>query len=153
MTHDARYTPPNAELADMDPTGPPRHRPVQVRWAVWLMVASFVLSLISGAILVVRGAEPDDLVVEAILSIVLVAVFAVIWASIVRHIYLGRHWARVVMLVLVALSALVSLWPMEDDGLITRYEVVLDSLALACDVAAMVLVFALPGSTWFKARD
>jgi hypothetical protein len=65
-------------------------------------------------------------------------------------IYQGRNWARIVLLVLTVLSVVMMLFPSDESqakGPLMQGLYLLDVLI---DVVAMYLVFAKPGSLWFK---
>jgi hypothetical protein len=85
-------------------------------------------------------------VIMAALSLAVLALAAYLNICIGR----GRNWARIVYLVFTVIGLMFIAFEPSDleASLIER---VLDGLGMFLDIAAMVLVFTRPGSTWFKA--
>lgn len=150
MARDPRYAPPATEVADppLVPALPSRPRQVQI--AVALLCLSLVLG-IPEAVVSVRPEPAEGGRVDTVLVVVMLLAFAFACFLNVK-VHQGRNWARIVVLVLTALSIAMTLFPLDEsrvDG------PMLQGLRLLCvliDVAAMYLVFSKPGSLWFKRR-
>jgi hypothetical protein len=148
MARDPRYAPPATEVADPPLVAALPARPRQVQIAVALLWLSLVLG-IPEAILSTRPAPTEDGRVDTVFVVVMLLAFAFTFFLTVK-VYQGRNWARIVVLVLTALSITMTLFPFDEprvDGPL------LQGLRLLCvliDVAAMYLVFSKPGSLWFK---
>ena len=135
------FEPPRTAVDDVaaDPV-PPMPRPSTIVRAFWLIVASAALAPV---LFVVRGV-PDSIVPTAGLMLVLVGI-----AWFVRA---GRNWARVVYLLLFALSLLgfanvQSAWVLDGAPYVEAF----------CAQRALVayaawLLVSRPGSLWFSRR-
>ena len=136
-----RYAPPSAVVQDIAEVAT-RKRPAQVVFAVWLLWASSLLS-ISEILLEERRMPSVGSVVAALISI---AISAFLYPRIHR----GANWARLVVFVLVVLNTGALAFTASLVKLPWGFHWIGDFLAAACDVIAMCLLFARPGSTWFR---
>ncbi|HET7864149.1 MAG TPA: hypothetical protein VFL86_07040 [Burkholderiaceae bacterium] len=143
---DPRYAPPSTDVADpaLLPALPARPRQVQI--AVGLLWLSLVLSL-PEAVLSNQQAGEDGMGVAMVVSLVLI--FGFIGFLNVR-IYQGRNWARIVVLLLTALSVVMMLFPSAEQGAEGPLVQGLYLFDVLIEVVAIYLVFSKPGSLWFK---
>ena len=138
------YTPPTARVEDQAIDAGPRPR--QVIIAVALLWASFILGIPSWYLAAQR--EP-----EIMLHPVMIAFSAIVFffcAAVNVYIYHGRNWARIVLLVLIALSVLLLLMPAEETVPASPAENLLTTIGLVLDVIAVYLLYAQPGGSWFR---
>jgi hypothetical protein len=149
MVRDPRYAPPSTEVADppVVPVLPSRPRQVQVAAALlWL---SLILGIPEG-MLSVR--QFDEAGMGAAFAVVMLPLFG-LFGFVTVKIYQGMNWARIVMLVLTALSVLMMLFPSTEsraEGPLLQGLYLLDVLI---EVVAMYLVFSKPGSLWFRRSE
>ena len=146
MTRDPRYVPPTTEVADppVIPALPSRPRQVQVAVALlWLSLALGVPEAVLGT------RQFEGTIMGVGVTVITLLIFGLVgWVNV--KVYQGRNWARVVMLVLTALSVVTVLFP---SGESTAEGPLLQGLYLfdvLIEVVAMMLVFSNPGSLWFK---
>jgi hypothetical protein len=148
MTDDKRYAPPATSVADPERVPLLAARPQQVRVAVALLWASFVLGIVAWLLSSLRDPETGFSVLVLVITGLLFA-FSVLLNVMV---YRGRNWARVVVLVFVALAGLLLLAPIEEASSPSMAEQVINLVTIALECVAMFLVFTQPGSLWFKRR-
>lgn len=145
------YSPPTAVVADEVVPRPPM--PAAVRSALIVIVVSFVVHLVilaSEPRTVDVGPDTDRQTVAHLLSLgvsLLVGVALNLWLG--WKIAMGRNWARIVLLVLTAISvpfAFVEIvriapdWPLGAG---------LSVVEQGLDIAVIVLLF-VPGRAWFR---
>lgn len=146
MTRDPRYAPPATEVADPPVVPALPSRPRQVQIAVALLWLSLALGIPEG---VLSTRQVEGAVMGAVFAVFMLLVFGLIGFINVK-VYQGRNWARIVMLVLTALSVLMMLFPSDESraqGPLLQGLYLFDVLI---EVIAMYLVFSKPGSLWFK---
>jgi hypothetical protein len=137
---DNPYRPPEADIGDGRPARLLSTRPRQIVQAIGLLWISASLGL-SAAF---SEAAPDraTLVVSVLVMLALTVVLSVaIWR--------GRHWGRVLYLVLVvaSLAQFLSSW-----GIVERLPVsmALEAVSFVADAGSFFLLFTKPGSSWFQ---
>jgi ABC-type sugar transport system permease subunit len=143
------YAAPGATVAD--PPMPPIQRPPLVARALQLLWTSFVLGLIGTF---VHEAVATSL--EWIITTVFVAVYSGVVVWLIYKIGRGRNWARIVYLILAAISYLMT-------GLNWRSYygsygnhlgwILLDFAGMAAELAALYLLFSRPANAWFRAES
>lgn len=138
------YAPPAATVADGDQL-PARVKPLAIRRAVVLMWASLALNIL---ILVLdwRFQISQAPVLVVILSEVIGVAIAV-W--LILKITVGRNWARIVYLVLLALGLIVIVPEILGSASRAAHIAGLRMIELGMDFATMYLVF-VPGREWFR---
>ncbi len=136
-----RYAPPSAVFQDIAEVAT-RKRPVQVVFAVWLLWASSLLSI--SEILLEERRMPS------VGSVVAALIWIAISAFLYPRIHRGVNWARLVVFVLVILNTGALAFITNLVKLPWEFHRIGDFLPGACDVIAMCLLFARPGSTWFR---
>jgi drug/metabolite transporter (DMT)-like permease len=144
------YTPPTARVADPPATAPPTPRPPQVGVAVALLLISIVV----GVPMLVREtlAETDSAAVA--IGVSALAVVYALYGYLVVQIHRGHNWARIVWLVLFAISlAALVFMPYDGDAAPSDLKRGLDILTLLLEFIALVLLFIRPGSKWFARRE
>ena len=134
-------SPPNAEVRDAARERLVAARPRQIIVTTALLWLTLVLSLISTG-WVFRQSPPSWPAI--------VGTFAFgLTVSLVRiaGIWQGRNWARVVSAAIAVLSIIAF-----PDGLARQpvVAIVLDALTIVLEFVVLFLVFAKPGSLWFK---
>jgi presenilin-like A22 family membrane protease len=143
------YQPPNAHVADKPSTAAPRVRPRQVSTATTLLWISLALGVPS---LYLATARDTDTGFLPLLIGMYVFLFA-ISAFVIVKVYRGRNWARVLLLVMVILSAVVLLFPGEEATPPAALEYVLNVASLVVEIAAVYLLLSHPGKTWFQQAE
>lgn len=146
MTRDPRYAPPATEVADPPVVPALPSRPRQVLIAVALLWLSLVLG-IPEAVLSSRQVEGGA--AGAAVAVVMLVIFG-LFGFVTVKVYQGRNWARIVMLVLTALSVLAMLFPSDESNAQGPGLQGLYLFDVLIEVVAMYLVFSKPGSLWFK---
>lgn len=143
---DPRYAPPGTDVADPALVPALPARPRQVQMAVGLLWLSLVLSL-PEAVLSNRQADEEGRGLMFVLSLVLIFGFV---GFLNVKIHQGRNWARIVVLLLTALSVAMMLFPSGELGAEGPLLQGLYLFDVLIEVVAMYLVFSRPGSLWFK---
>lgn len=139
-----RFAPPTSDVGDRAPERePPPGRLVLAVKLLWASLALGIPSLVYEA-----GRSADGAVASFIglaVQLAMVAFVAYVNVSIFR----GRNWARIVglLLTLLEVAFLLAAPTLPDAAVI---ETVCNWIAAALDVAAMVMLFTLPASAWFK---
>ena len=128
--------------------------PSTVRASFWLWIASVVLAVISGIVVLATGTEPradvgDDAQVAAAVAPVVLSVGLLIGAGLrvlfAVFMYRGRNWARIVLLIVAILTTLGSISTILVGN-------VLDILTLVATVVAAVLMFVPASNPYFRRR-
>ena len=139
-THMNRYAPSSAVTRDFDELAR-RKPPVQVAYAVMLLWASSLLSI--GQMLL------EELPVPSVGSVGSAVFLVAISAALYPRIHRGANWARLVGLLLSVINTGALIYSSSLVALHWRLDQIGDLVSTACDVIAMCLLFARPGSTWF----
>lgn len=137
------YTPPLAEVADVDPLRPPPPR--RLLLAVRLLWASIALGIPTFVMEVARSPGTIATVVGTGVELLVLLFVAYLNVCIWRT----RNWARIVVLLLIAIEV-VALAFVATPAEQTPIEIVCNWIAAALDVAAVYLLFTPPVSTLFK---
>jgi hypothetical protein len=149
------YSPPEAPIGDRTPELPQGERPKQIVWASWLLWTSVLLGLVSLYFTDELGGYMEELPEEArgmmrTTLIVTMAVSFTLYLWLIDRMRAGRNWARILLLAFMLLSFVSELAPGEyAEGAVYVGSRVIDGVL---QVAAMVLMFAKPGSEWFRPR-
>jgi len=138
MTHDARYSPPQAVVED-PPDARRGERPRNVALAMKLLWASFALGIPSA----VQGFLETPALWFVVVTL-LVTTFAVF---LYFKLASGRNWARIVLTGLVALGSLALAAPAEPRLLVLQ---ILDFGCLALELVAVWLLFTRDAAVWFR---
>ena len=142
-----RYAPPVAvvrEVADEEV----RPRPMQVVWAVRLLWATTICSIPQFYMEAVRAPSTGAMVVGLVVEGLFTAFGCYLYVCIHR----GKNWARIVTLIFTVLSTVMVLFAPDVPGP-SAYERIFTVINTASDIACMYLLFAPPGSAWFRRRD
>ena len=138
MTHDVRYSPPQAVVQDLaDRSRGPR--PQRVSTAMRILWASLVLG--TPSLVYPLSMEPEW---PAVVSTLLITALVIL---LYLKIGAGRNWARIVMAVLLALSVPALAMPVEPSPLPLQ---VLDWSCLALDMVALWLLCTGESVSWFR---
>ena len=117
-------------------------RPSQIRAAVILLWVSFGIS--AAELLVTELFETPDAVVTGLLLLTYG-----VWAWVILSISRGRNWARIVSLVVVAVTT--ALWVAWPDAWPERWSEAVTAVAsLAVEAGALYLLFTGEGAAWFR---
>jgi hypothetical protein len=145
------YSPPESPISDKEPSRAVEP-PQPVIWAVWLMRASIVLGY--SALFVGPDITRDlgDMTPEARTAgvgffFVVLALMALLYLWLIQKVKVGRNWARLVMLGLTVFGIISVL---RSSGIQPPLSLAMNAIDTLIDVAAMVLLFRPPGSTWFR---
>lgn len=137
---------PDRETASAAAT-PPR----TVVQAVWLLWSSLAVGLVELALSMNPFRTPEHVPPEGHMTpfgvFASITLIGTVYLFIVHHVRKGRNWARITVLVLVALGVI--------DSLVTRraqeiLPFLLNLTEILLDVAALALLFSGPGSQWFN---
>jgi hypothetical protein len=143
---DNRYAPPGAfvgEIADEVRPAPPS----PVVWAVRLLWATTVFAIPQFYFAAMRAPSSTAMIVGLIFEAVVTAFACYLYVSIHR----GKNWARIITLIFTVLStALMVFGPSLPSS--STFERVIGIINTVSDIVCMYLVFAPPGSAWFKSR-
>lgn len=147
--HDNAYAPPTTAVADPERVAALGSRPREVRLAVILLWLSWGLSIPMWVLAAMR--DPDTHAGPFAIALTLFFMALAAWLN--TLVYRGRNWARITMLVLVALSVLFVVFPpdgLSEPGFVER---VLNFADVCVQVSAIVLLFRRPGALWFRFAD
>ena len=140
MTTDNPYSPPNADLGDAGPSRRLGIRPHQIAQAIALLWVSTTCGFFASF-----SQSAQSRVTLILAALVMLAVTAVLSVGLWR----GRNWARMlyVILVAVSLAEFLASW-----GTVERpaVEVALEAVSFVADAGSFFLVFTAPGSSWFR---
>lgn len=137
------YSAPRTEVADVSPD-PPMARPRVVVVAVILLWTEFVLGIVDTVLDWKSIRAQEYYQVSIAFGVVLMGVS--VW--IYWKIWQGRNWARIVALVLVAMTVLGFATQISESFARSALISTLYCLELLLDLVAMYLVF-FPGRRWF----
>jgi hypothetical protein len=122
-------------------------RPPLVRWALWLLLADFMVSLLSSPLYYVFGHESLTLV-----ALVFIPVFSLVWLGLVLAIAFGRRWAVVIYILLFVGSGYVQLAADPSAGLAQgALAFIWGLLSLSIDTVAVALLLMPSSRAWFAA--
>jgi hypothetical protein len=130
------------------PSGTPPRAVVQAVWLLWISLA---IGLVELALSMNPFRNPTEVQPEAHMTVF--GVFASItfigtaYLVVVHHVRKGRNWARVTVLVLVALGVIESLVAPRTAEIVPF---LLNLLEILLDIAALALLFSNPASQWFN---
>jgi hypothetical protein len=137
------YTPPKSDVAAAE--SQPLPCPSQVNIAVALLWIGWGLGLPIWYLSAVRDPATGFLPWMIAFTGTLFILSAALNVMVSR----GRNWARIVVLVLVALSAIMILFPVDESSAL---EEVLTGLSVVLEGYAVYLLFTNPGKLWYQAR-
>jgi hypothetical protein len=129
----------------------PGRPPRAVTQAVWLLWISLATGLVELALSMNPFRKPAELQPEAHMTVF--GVFASItligtaYLVVVHHVRKGRNWARITVLVLVALGVIESLVARRTVEIVPF---LLNLLEILLDIAALALLFSNPAAPWFN---
>lgn len=146
MTRDPRYAPPTTEVADTPGVPARPSRPRQVQIAVALLWLSLALGIPEA---VLSSRQVEGAAAGVAVTVAMLLIFGLFGLVTVR-LHQGRNWARIVMLVLTALSVVTMLFPSDESSAQGPLLQGLYLFDVLIEVIAMYLVFSKPGSGWFK---
>jgi hypothetical protein len=148
MTAHNPYSPPTAELRDAGPSRLLAERPRQVAYSTALLTTSLVLSVPMVHWESRRNAQ------TWILELAVLAFLLVFATVIIRSIWQGRNWARMLYTVVTVLGILALPFQDTNDSVLdvapSTAEVAMDVVGWALDVPVFYLLFTKPGSLWFR---
>ena len=146
--NDNPYAPPKALVADTVPTQAPMARPKQVVTAIWLAVIGYGLGLIVIFLSWDYYSRLQSLGV--FIGSQLFSLILMLW--IYYKVYVGRNWARIVLLVLSILGALAVANRAVMDLLAAAPPIVKVQMfvGLGLNAAVLWLLFFSPGRQWFR---
>ena len=136
------------DQASASSSGRPPRAVVQAVWLLWISLA---VGLVELALSMNPFLKPAEVQPEAHMTAF--GVFASItligtaYLVVVHHVRKGRNWARITVLVLVALGII--------ESLVARRELefipfMLNLLEVLLDIAALAMLFSGPASPWFN---
>jgi hypothetical protein len=134
------YAPPSARVADRPERQGPNRSLVVLLWS------SFALGF---PIWYLRASRDSELQFHPvfILFVLAICLFA---AALNVLIYRGRDWARILVMVLILIEAIVLLIPMEEPVPAGALENILTAASLLLDLVALYLLLSRPGASWFQ---
>jgi len=128
------------------PEAPRGPRPKRITVAVWLLWVSFGLGLPAAYLSMLREPEPGFSPV----LVAIVSIFIAFSAVLNVLVYRGRNWARIAVLLLVAVGIPYVLLGPDEATRPDFLEQALDFVSNALDLVAVYLLFTPPGSLWFR---
>ena len=147
---DSPYAPPKAAIAQIEPAEPEIPRPLVATRAVQYLWISFGIGALGQiADLFMPAADALSWELAVLFNLLFGAIFVWILLSIAK----GRNWARIVNLVLTALSVLfapVILYGV-SAGQQTRLDAAVYLICIVIDCYACYLLLTRPASDWFSA--
>jgi hypothetical protein len=144
---DNPYAPPKATVADVSPEGEARIRPREIALVLKLAAAGYVFGLVAIALswdYYSKLMTPAGLVVNQVFSLALAAWFY-------YKIYMGRNWARWVLLVSSVLGSIlvfsrIFLEIVYSAPPLAKFSMV---VGLVINLSILWLLFVSPGREWF----
>jgi hypothetical protein len=146
---DTRYSPPKAAVADIAPENPaPKTRPQQIVLAMRLVIASYVLSLLSLVINWDYFATLGSVTYAVIQQVLTTAIM--VWLY--WKVFLGRNWARIVVLISTVVG-LVVMFSGSTAKLLAAMPLapkIVMWFGTAVSLVVVWLLFLSPGREWFR---
>ena len=142
------YAPPNSRVEDVQVTSLPRTRPPQILLAIRLAAIGYVLGLVS---IVLSWDYYSTL--QSTAALVGNQLFtAAIMFWIYYKIYVGRNWARIVLLVFSVIGTAMMFSSMVMNVLLAAPMIakVQMAIGLLINVTVLWLLFVSPGRHWFS---
>jgi hypothetical protein len=149
------YAPPEAQVADPSPERPIVARPLTVTRAVQLMWVAMGLGVVNLVFSWETLTALEDVPAEAasfvkIFVVVVLALSFGFYALIIWKMGQGRHWARVVLMIMLLLSLLTN--PFARGSQVGVVAATAGILAFVLEVIAVVLVFLSASEEYFQRR-
>jgi hypothetical protein len=125
--------------------------PRAVVQAVWLLWVSLVIGLVEIALSMNPFRAPAEhspgthMTVFGVFASI--ALLASVYVWVVHHVRKGRNWARMTVLVSVAIGVVESVFSRPEQQLLPF---VLNLLEVLLDITALTLLFREPGAQWFN---
>jgi hypothetical protein len=141
------YAAPSVPVADIEPAK--RDRPPRVARAVTLLWIAYALSLVH------VGLALDFLTARVDLRIFIGAqsVSFLLYAWLIYSIGRGRHWARLMYLILMGVRVVNVGRMLPADLRTSHLAVVVTAISLVCQCVALYWLFTEPGRAWFQRVD
>src|SRR5262245_38369650 len=142
------YAPPKAHVVDAELPPPTMERPKQIMWAIWLAAIAYVLGLV--VVLVSWDYYSRLQSMASFLGSQLFSLAIMVWLY--YKIYVGRNWARIVLLIFSALGMVTIMNRVVMDILATAPALakLQTVVGLALNVVVLLLLFLAPGRQWFS---
>jgi len=150
---DSPYAPPQAVVKDIEPQGPPAERPWQARRGIQLMWITMAISVVSTFLALAPSVGEPGWWIGAVIIVVGNIFNALLYVAVGS----GRNWARIVLVILIAIWALASIFPMFAQHAPTEpvygnpLETTLLLVNVCIGVFACVLLLTGSSSAWFRA--
>ena len=135
------YSPPKAEVQDAPRERLVAERPQQIVRTTALLWLVLVLSLISTGLTIRRSPPPVPDIAGTFAFGLAVSLVRIV------GIWQGRNWARIVSVVITALSVIALPNGFARQPVVSN---LLDALTIPLELAVLFLVFTKPGALWFK---
>lgn len=142
------YAPPKTHVVDAEPALPPMERPKQIIWAIWLAALGYFLGLV--VVLVSWDYYSRLQSMTSFLTSQLFSLAIMVWLY--YKVYMGRNWARIVLLIFSAIGMLTIMNRMVMDILATAPALAKFQMfvGLALNIVVLLLLFLPPGRQWFS---
>ncbi len=123
-------------------------RPMQVVWAVRLLWATTICSIPQVYLEAMRAPSKGALISGLVAEVLLTAFACYLYVCIHR----GKNWARIVTLIFTLLGTALVVFGPDVPGL-SVFERIFTAVSTTSDIVCMYLLFASPGSAWFRKRS
>jgi hypothetical protein len=151
--NDERYAPPLAPVIEPPPVHP-LIRPTAVRNGVWLLWASYLLSLPAAIYGLFFPPERLSLYEHVMAWSAKMTIGFAITFALFASVGLGRNWARWMLLVLVALAGsagIAAVMVLPPPSAIPRFTMARYAAQLGLQAVACVLLFTPGANAWYRA--
>jgi hypothetical protein len=140
------YAPPKAQVADVavEERGP---RPGQITAALWLLYGSLAVGALH---FVADPAMSSALETNPIAVLIGATVSVAVTAVLVWFLGSGHNWARIVLLILIAIGLVMML--VEEGPQKPSLATLVDVVQTLMQAGGLVLAFLPPGAAWFRRR-
>jgi len=145
---DNPYAPPKSLVADTEPALPPMERPKQIMWAIWLAAIGYGVGLV--VVLLSWDYYSKLQSIGSFLVSQVISLAILVWLY--SRIYVGRNWARIVLLIFSAIGMLTIMNRMVMDLLASAPIIarVQTFVGLGLNLVILWLLFLSPGRLWFS---
>lgn len=145
---DNPYAPPKSLVVDAEPAQTPMARPAQITAAIWLAAISYGMGFV--VVFLSWDYYSKLQTVGTFLVSQLFSLLILVWIN--YKIYVGRNWARIVVLVFAVIGVLMTLNRAVLDLLASAPTIAKIQMfvGLGLNLTILWLLFLSPGRLWFR---
>lgn len=145
---DNPYAPPKTHVVDSDPALVPMERPKEIMTAIWLAFIGYGLGIV--VVLLTWDYYSKLQTLGGFLGSQLFTLAIMFWLY--YKIYMGRNWARIVLLVLAVIGLAVTMNAaamslLKTAPMLAKAQM---GLGLVLNIVVLWLLFLSPGRHWFR---